>query len=375
MILFASCDKCEKHQSLKELKLSSWQDIELKDNNFVSIHSIIAYVDSVTCKRSSEYIPKEDRIAVFDMDGTIACEKPVSMETFCTYKVAYPDDSITSVKNDTIYTARGRSFTADSFTKALKTKLKNNPIYSDSLVASYISILNRITNNNIPEKKPDTIDIKDQFYKPMVELINYLQNNKFQVYIVSGSLQQFIWAAIENVDELKIDRSHIIGSLVSYDTVHYYTKGAGNKFYFDDKYRITNTCRNKAVNIYNKIGKFPVFAFGNTVNDFDIFAFTASNNKSYKDSQEFKQNKLKHKNNTLEYKTMCILLNHDDSTLEANYDPFHKDSAVTKNWNDTTYKDSIWAQEIFDTIMHRHGWKIANISECFKENSVFIDIK
>ncbi|MBQ9487985.1 MAG: haloacid dehalogenase-like hydrolase, partial [Selenomonadaceae bacterium] len=35
---------------------------------------IINYVKDVTNKHSKNYIPVEDRIAVFDMDGTILCE-------------------------------------------------------------------------------------------------------------------------------------------------------------------------------------------------------------------------------------------------------------------------------------------------------------
>ncbi|OFX82644.1 MAG: hypothetical protein A2W99_06730 [Bacteroidetes bacterium GWF2_33_16] len=344
--------------SLKELGLSSWKDTKLDGQDSVTIHSIIEYVKSVTCENSKNTIPVKDRIAVFDMDGTIACEKPVSMEIFCMYTLAF-NDTITSVKNDTVYTKNGKSFPVDSLAKKIMTKLKNKNISSDLLVAKYSSLLNQIININIPKYKPDSILLKNQFYKPMVELIHYLKKNDFQVYIVSGSLQQFIWSAVENVDTLKIDRSHIIGSLVNYDTVHYYTRGDGNKFFFDINNSMTNTSRNKAVNIYNKIGKIPVFAFGNTVNDFDMFAFTSSNNKKNKGD--------------IPYKTMCVLLNHDDSTLEANYHPFHKDF-VKLHWNDSNFSDTTkWRKHIFDTIMQNHSWKIANISECFVDKFVFVD--
>ena len=36
--------------------------------------SLIDYVNAVTAEGSPDFIPAEDRIAVFDMDGTLTCE-------------------------------------------------------------------------------------------------------------------------------------------------------------------------------------------------------------------------------------------------------------------------------------------------------------
>ena len=36
--------------------------------------ALVSYVESVTDENSPDFIPVEDRIAVFDMDGTILCE-------------------------------------------------------------------------------------------------------------------------------------------------------------------------------------------------------------------------------------------------------------------------------------------------------------
>ena len=39
-----------------------------------SKEALVSFVESVTDENSPDYIPVEDRIAVFDMDGTILCE-------------------------------------------------------------------------------------------------------------------------------------------------------------------------------------------------------------------------------------------------------------------------------------------------------------
>ncbi len=50
---------------------------------------------------------------------------------------------------------------------------------------------------------------KDCSYKPMLELIQYLQENDFTVYIVSGSERGVVWGAASEV--VMLPRSQMIG--------------------------------------------------------------------------------------------------------------------------------------------------------------------
>jgi len=58
------------------------------------------------------------------------------------------------------------------------------------------------------------------FYAPMIELIDYLKDNGFKVYIVSTSQQEFIRSISQHI--LNISREHIIGTMVSYQLRHDY---------------------------------------------------------------------------------------------------------------------------------------------------------
>ncbi|MBC7999354.1 MAG: hypothetical protein IAF58_15495, partial [Leptolyngbya sp.] len=49
--------------------LSGWKDTKLKQN-------ILDFVKRVTDRSGKDFVPVEDRIAVFDNDGTLLCEKP-----------------------------------------------------------------------------------------------------------------------------------------------------------------------------------------------------------------------------------------------------------------------------------------------------------
>ncbi|HIQ27319.1 MAG TPA: haloacid dehalogenase-like hydrolase, partial [Sulfurovum sp.] len=55
--------------------LPSWNDSAPKKN-------IISYVTAVTDEKSADFIPKIDRIAVFDNDGTLWSEQPVYFQLF-----------------------------------------------------------------------------------------------------------------------------------------------------------------------------------------------------------------------------------------------------------------------------------------------------
>ena len=55
-------------------ELSLWNDREPKNK-------LINYIQKITKETDRDYVPKEDRIAVFDFDGTLFCETdPVYMD-------------------------------------------------------------------------------------------------------------------------------------------------------------------------------------------------------------------------------------------------------------------------------------------------------
>lgn len=322
--------------------LKSWKnDSKYDTDTTISINSIIRYVEAVTDRNSKSYIPVEDRIATFDMDGTIACERPFSLEEYCSSLLAL--GSVPKCNTN-----------KDSLQKAIISKFNGylpGNITSDSLISIFTSYTATIKNICIPVNKPQSMILCNQFYKPMIELIKYLEENEFEIYIVSGSSQQFIRGIVKNVDPLdKLHPSHIIGSLQAYKTLTH-PDGKGPEFYLDTINFLSNVSQGKAINIYNRIGKRPVFAFGNTVDDFDMFSITSSNTK---------------------YATMCVLLNHDSKDMEDAYQPFKDKNKVCKNWNQPSYCSNNWTDDIFHRIMRAEGWKIANMSECFVPDSVFI---
>ena len=73
-------------ESRKERQLSLW----VKDA--ASKQALIDYVDAVTDQDSPDYIPPVDRIAVFDLDGTLFCESDPTWFDFMLYKHRIQED-------------------------------------------------------------------------------------------------------------------------------------------------------------------------------------------------------------------------------------------------------------------------------------------
>ncbi|MFN2236570.1 MAG: haloacid dehalogenase-like hydrolase, partial [Anaerolineales bacterium] len=53
--------------------LPSWNDTTTRN-------MILDFVTMVTDEAGSQYVPPEERIAVFDNDGTLWCEKPMYIQ-------------------------------------------------------------------------------------------------------------------------------------------------------------------------------------------------------------------------------------------------------------------------------------------------------
>ena len=129
-----------------------------------------------------------------------------------------------------------------------------------------------------PVEGLDNLAWGEAFYLPMIEVIKYLQANKFQVYIVSGSERQLVRTLI--CDMLDIPKANIIGTDNEILAAHQ-GSADGLKYVYrkDDylvrgKYQGKNLQMNKVVAIAREIGKQPVLAFGNSRDDASMLNYT-----------------------------------------------------------------------------------------------------
>ena len=260
------------------LTLGSWRiDAEART-------ALVDYVAAVTDEWSGSYIPVEDRIAVFDLDGTLMCETYPRCFEYMVF--------VDYVLNNPVYTP-----TADVLAVAqeiVDTKWQEKPsgISTRQAAAAAIAYAG-MTPAELGEYVKGFMDSPaegftgmtrgEAFYRPMVELVDYLRDNDFTIYIVTATERNIVRAIVK--DTLGIAPANVIGTEYGYtatgqgDTADGdYTFQATDKVVFDGTYYGENAKMSKVDAIVREIGRQPVLAFGNSSGDVAMCAYVVTDN-------------------------------------------------------------------------------------------------
>ncbi|MBQ3330115.1 MAG: haloacid dehalogenase-like hydrolase [Ruminococcus sp.] len=246
------------------------------------------YIDTITDENSADFIPVENRIAVFDMDGTLCCETDPG---YFDHKLLYhrvmedPDykDQASEEEKETCeeieeYFETG-SYPSDlsvKHGKAVASAFKGmTPDEFDAYVKDYAST---------PMESYSNMTNAQAFYKPMLQVVEYLQDNDFTVYVISGT-DRFITRGLCD-GTIDIPMSQMIGSDENLVATNQGDKdGLEYTFSHDDKvitggeFIIKNLKMNKVSVIEKEIGEQPVLCFGNSSGDAAMANFTITDNK------------------------------------------------------------------------------------------------
>jgi phosphoserine phosphatase len=225
--------------------------------------AIVDFVRQSTRTGTPAYIAPADRIAVFDMDGTLLVEQPM----YFAFQFAL----------DTLN--RGASGLSIQQLSSLQYEAQGgiDPQAAGQKASQWLK----------SAKHPRFQRTYGELtYRPQKELIAYLKRRGFTVYICSGSGQEFIRA----VEGLSIDRTRVIGSTVKSEYKDgQVTRSAVPEFF--------NNGPNKAIAIERAIGGRPVLAFGNSDGDLEMLEFTTTGGRG-----------------------LGLILHHDDGDREYAYD-------------------------------------------------------
>ena len=275
--------------------LRSWNDGAAKEK-------IVSFVNSVSDPVNNDFVPVEYRRAFFDMDGTVLCEKPDYIEVLLTKKRLLEKVALTpQLKSNPVYKA---VIEGDSGYLYNNIKAAIAEAFEGESLKFYLEYCRRfLSEERHPGIKQPYIQL---FYLPMIELIDYLSDHGFKVYIVSTSQQEFIRSVSKDV--LNIPGDRIIGTMVGFGLQF----GDNNNPVFIRKssyFEPYNADENKAVRIRER-GLLPsIFAFGNSSGDLAMFQMTAASGLP----------------------NMVCILDHDDSAREFEYHKSNLLKTATKN--------------------------------------------
>ncbi len=255
-------------------------------NDCAALSSLKDYVTDVTNEKSENFIPVEDRIAVFDMDGTLYGELfPTYLEYLlfvyrCLEDETYvADDDVKSVAETIVYCAENGGFPSDM---PMQHALGQAKVFSGLTVKEFEDYVTEFLKRTPAGFTGMTY--ATAFYLPMIEVLSYLQTNDFKTYIVSGS-DRFICRALAS-KPCNIPYEQIIGMDVKLeasgqedmDSLDYQFK-ATDKVVRTETVLVKNLKTNKVLQITQEIDKQPVLSFGNSSGDVSMHVYTVTDNK------------------------------------------------------------------------------------------------
>ena len=260
--------------------LTFWNDCDAKNE-------LIDYVEDVTKEGDADYIPAENRIAVFDMDGTLFCETdPTFFEwNMYVYRVLEdPDYKDKATKEQIDLANRFKATFKDRATSAEldqdHAKL-GDEIFKGMTLDEYSQFVKAFMDQPAPSY--DGMTRGEAFYQPMIQVISYLKSNGFKVYICSGTDRFTLRELI--ADKLDIPAEQVIGTDPALVADHQekeddpaYDYSAEDELVRGEKMLGKNVEMNKVENIMQEIGKQPVLAFGNSGGDYSMAEFTITEN-------------------------------------------------------------------------------------------------
>ncbi len=274
-------------ESEKKTSGSANEALSLWTDSAEAKKQLISYMDSITDESSADFIPVDQRIAVFDFDGTVFCETDPDYFDYCLL--------VHRVTQDPNYTASEfERATADKILRAEQNgeSFKELPLeHGQAIASAFAGMTTEEFFSYIAEFKKTEMNHYngmtrgDGFFLPMLEIIDYLHVNDFSVYINSGTDRFIVRGLLKDSPLSDIPPARIIGSDERLAASNQGDEdGLNYTFTKDDKvvlggdFIIKNLKMNKVQAIMKEIGQQPVLAFGNSTGDSSMLAYTITGN-------------------------------------------------------------------------------------------------
>ena len=298
--------------------LASW-------NDGASKAAITDFVTRVTRRGGPEFVPAEARIAVFDNDGTLWCEKPMPVELGFILEqlaaVARGDPSL--AEQQPWKAAKDRDYAW------LGTVVDKHYHGDDSdvkvLLGGILKSFAGMTMDTYQEEAGKYLHDADHpilhrrftdcSYRPMIELLRYLESHGFSTFIVSGGDRDFMRLITRQVYGIPGER--VVGSSAA---LSYQANDRCGALVYQAAPDVFDDGPVKPVRIWSRIGRRPILAFGNSNGDLQMLEFAGGSDRP----------------------AMRLLLHHDDKEREFAYTSGAErvlQEASAKGWTVVSMRD------------------------------------
>jgi phosphoserine phosphatase len=257
--------------------LASWRDGPARQ-------AVVDFVARVTGTDGSAPVPVEQRVAVFDNDGTLWCEKPMPIQLdFILRRLVEMADADHALADQQPWKAaveRDYAWLNEVIQTHYAGDDRGVQVFAAGLLAAYdgmsVDEFERRSETFLRSASHPTLgrSYLGCTYRPMVELLDYLTAHGFTTYIVSGGGRDFMRPVS---DELyRVPRERVIGSTVS---LAYAGDEQGGTITHTPVLDYLDDGPQKPIRIWSRIGRRPLLAGGNSNGDIDMLEFTSHRDK------------------------------------------------------------------------------------------------
>jgi len=297
--------------------LASWRDGPARE-------ALVEFVDRTV----SNAVPVDERVAVFDNDGTLWCEKPmpIQLDFILRRLVAMADAKPELQKRQPWKAAFERDY--GWFGKVMADHYAGDDTNVRTLAGGILAAYEGISVEDF-ESEADAFLRSAQHptlarrylqtaYAPMVELLGFLEANGFSNYIASGGGRDFMRPISHEV--YGVPRERVIGSASTFE----YTRDEhGGTIRHKAEADYLDDGPQKPIRIWSRIGRRPLLAAGNSNGDIPMLDFTQHADKA----------------------SLRLLVLHDDAEREFDYTSGAEqalEQADTSGWTVVSVKND-WA--------------------------------
>ena len=298
--------------------LASWKD-------GVPKRALVEFVERTV----SDAVPVEERVAVFDNDGTLWCEKPMPIQLdFILRRLVAMAEAQSELRERQPWQA---AYEQDYgwFGQLMAEHYAGDDTNVRTLAGGILAAYEGISVEEF-EAQADAFLRSAQHptlgrgyletaYAPMVELLGYLEANGFTNYIASGGGRDFMRPISQEV--YGVPRERVIGSSAALD---YTSDERGGTITHKAEADYLDDGPQKPIRIWSRAGRRPLLAAGNSNGDIPMLDFTQHPDKP----------------------SLRLLVLHDDADREFDYTSGAEQAlerADTSGWTVVSVKND-WAR-------------------------------
>jgi phosphoserine phosphatase len=298
--------------------MKSWRNSPAKK-------AILDFVATTCGHDGSEAVPVEERVAVFDNDGTLWCEKPMPIQLDFILRrlttMAEADETLRDRQPWKAAYERDYGWLSAVMAEHYAGDDRNVRTLAAGVLAAHggISVDDFEAQAEAFLRSAQHPTLERSYlacaYAPMLELLAHLEANGFTNYIVSGGGRDFMRPISREV--YGIPRERVIGSATA---LEYASDESGGAIMRKPEMDYLDDGPEKPIRIWNRIGRRPLLAAGNSNGDVPMLHFTQHADKP----------------------SLRLLILHDDREREFDYTAGAEvalDQAHSDRWTVVSVKD------------------------------------